>query len=471
MVFLKTKQQLSAANLMPVNCPHLKDGQCEYAMHWCSLPEVPVTEKACAECLKIGEFPNSVVASISVAAVRLTDPDRLNREILPLVLPYVNRFSRDGHPVPAPHEKNGVGTAIDRVLRQRGVYYDCDFRKLVMELNEHDPQWCEDNWKTIVDQLRPGMAALLFAGIKRMQAKPKRVILSCPLSPGDIATMTAAVHSLHERYPNQFVVDVRTPVPAIWEHNPGITPLAEADQTIEMHYPAVDKCNSRSAPFLAGYTEYLGDMLGVTLRLSTNRPHLYLSDEERGWLNQVAEKGHGGPFWLVSSGVKSDYTAKQWPVEFYQQVVEQTKGVIQWVQVGAEEHDHVPLDGVINLIGQTDPRQLIRLAYHASGGLGPVTYLQHLCAAWEKPYVCLLGGREPAVWTQYPRQHTLHTIGALDCCRTGACWRSRVVKRNDGEKSDQSLCEKPVLVGKRPVGRCMQMITPADVVSVLRRYV
>ena len=56
---------------------------------------------------------------------------------------------------------------------------------------------------------------------------------------------------------------------------------------------------------------------------------------------------------------------------------------------------------MINLAGQTDHRQLIRLAWHARGGLGPVTYLQHLCAAWEKPYICLLGGREPATWVHY----------------------------------------------------------------------
>jgi ADP-heptose:LPS heptosyltransferase len=105
-------------------------------------------------------------------------------------------------------------------------------------------------------------------------------------------------------------------------------------------------------------------------------------------------------FWLINAGIKNDFTTKAWPVEYFQEVVNRTCGRIQWVQIGAKEHDHPVLTGVIDLRGQTDHRQLIRLVWHAQGGLGPVTYLQHLCAAWEKPYVCLLGGREPVTWTQ-----------------------------------------------------------------------
>lgn len=33
---------------------------------------------------------------------------------------------------------------------------------------------------------------------------------------------------------------------------------------------------------------------------------------------------------------------------------------------------------------------------------GPITLLQHLFAAFEQPYVALLGGREPVMWTQCP---------------------------------------------------------------------
>jgi ADP-heptose:LPS heptosyltransferase len=304
---------------------------------------------------------------------------------------------------------------------------------------------------------------------------PRKLILHCRLSPGDVLTMTAAVESLHVTYPGEYLTDVRTPASEIWQHNPRITPLADDEaEHFELEYPSIHQSDRILAPFLSGYTRDLGRKLGVPLELTINRPLLFLSEEEREWINQLREHfthGRDVPFWLLTSGVKVDFTAKQWPIEYYQEVVDATRGRIQWVQVGSAEHDHVPLCGVVNLIGQTDHRQLIRLAYHCRGGLGPVTYLQHLLAAWEKPYLCLLGGREPANWVQYPRQVTFHTIGQLSCCQHGACWRSRVVPLGDGAEQDRSLCDQPVLGLVRPVGRCMALIRPDEAIRVLERCV
>jgi ADP-heptose:LPS heptosyltransferase len=302
----------------------------------------------------------------------------------------------------------------------------------------------------------------------------RNLILQCRLSPGDVLTMTAAVESLHTTYPGQYLTDTRTPVPEIWEHNPHITRMADGEgELLDLGYPTIHRSNQAPLPFLDGYTRDLGRRLGVPLELTTNRPHLYLSDEEKQWINQVRQHFSNErivPFWLVCAGVKNDFTAKQWPVESYQEVVDETRGKIQWVQVGASEHIHPKLRGVIDLVGKTDGRQLIRLSYHAEGGLGPVTYLQHLMAAWEKPYLCLLGGREPVTWVQYPRQVTFHTIGQLACCRTSACWRSRVMPLGDNSQQDGSLCEQPFLGLERPVARCMAAIRPPEVIAVLERW-
>ena len=303
---------------------------------------------------------------------------------------------------------------------------------------------------------------------------PTKLILRSSLCPGDIMTMTAAVESLHRTYPGEYLTDVRTPALEIWQHNPRIFKVDDNDpdaQKIDMQYQSINRSNQEHLPFLGGYTEDLGRKIDRPLTLKVNRPCLYLSDEEKTWVDQVRHHVTDGrlvPFWLVNAGIKNDYTAKAWPVESFQEVVDRTRGRIQWVQVGAKEHDHPQLDGVINLVGKTDHRQLIRLAWHARGGLGPVTYLQHLCAAWEKPYICLLGGREPVTWTQYPLQHTLHTIGLLPCCKTAACWKSRIVPTSD---KDSSLCEQPVFGWQRPVAKCMASIPPSAVLQVLERCV
>lgn len=301
----------------------------------------------------------------------------------------------------------------------------------------------------------------------------RKLILHAHLSPGDVLTLTAAVESLHSTYPGEFETDIRTSVPAVWEHNPWITKIEDDDgQHIECEYPLIHVSGQVGYPFIAGYTHDLGVKIGRPLSLTTNRPHVYLSEDEKAWMSQVQQHATHGkrvPYWLVNAGVKRDYTAKQWPVESYQEVVFATRDVVQWVQIGSGEHDHLPLQGVIDLCGQTDHRQLLRLAYHATGGLGSVTYLQHICAALEKPYVCVLGGRESATWVSYPRQSTLHTIGQLPCCRSGGCWKSRVIPLADGDKHDASVCELPVLGGVRPVAKCMAMISVAEVAAIVRR--
>jgi hypothetical protein len=68
------------------------------------------------------------------------------------------------------------------------------------------------------------------------------------------------------------------------------------------------------------------------------------------------------------------------------------------------------------------------------------------------------GGREPAHWEQYPGHHFLHTIGSLDCCATGGCWKSRTVPLGDGSALDSpdALCSAVTLGG---LPRCMDLIT------------
>lgn len=300
----------------------------------------------------------------------------------------------------------------------------------------------------------------------------QKLLLNSFLSPGDAVVMTSAIKSLHDIYPGEYQTDVYTSAPEIWQNNPHITHDDGTFEKHNLHYDLVHQSDQIAISFMQAYTAGLCKVIGRPLSLTTNRPHIYLHQDEKVWVDQIQQyKTHGRkvPFWLISTGVKKDYTIKQWPVEFYQKIVDQTGGLIQWVQVGANEHEHHPLAGVINLVGQTNHRELIRLVYHAKGGLGPTTYLQHLCAAFEKPYICLLGGREPVSWVTYPKQITLHTIGQLKCCENKACWRARVIPLNDGDEKDKSLCENPLIGYIKPVAKCMAIIRPEEIVTILSR--
>jgi ADP-heptose:LPS heptosyltransferase len=305
--------------------------------------------------------------------------------------------------------------------------------------------------------------------------EPRRLILVNHLSPGDVLVMTAAIHSLHRANPGQFEVAVDTTAQAFWEHNPDVVSLDQARQrgfeVCQTHYPAVNECNQRAIHFLQAYCEFLADNLRVPCPLATNRPMIWLSEQEKAWLPQVHEvTGRAQQYWVLNAGTKSDYTAKHWGKRNYQRLVDLLRGRVQFVQVGKGDngHSHPDLDGVVDLRGKTDDRQLVRLLHHAQGAVGGTTLLMHLAAASKKPYVCILGGREPVPWNAYPLQQTLHTVGLLSCCREGGCWRSRTVPLGDNDQKDGSLCEQPV-PGDPPIPRCLEMIRPEAVAEAVLR--
>lgn len=328
----------------------------------------------------------------------------------------------------------------------------------------------------------------------------RKLILRNSQSPGDVLMLTAAVRDLHLACPGQFATDVRTPCAALWAHNPHLTPLADddADATrIDCQYPLIHYSNHRPVHFLHGFIDDLGRQLGVNIQPTAFKGDIHLAPEEKRWMSQVREITRElVPFWIIVAGGKTDFTIKWWDAARWQEVVDRFRGRILFVQVGGARHVHPALDGVLDLRGRTDLRQLVRLVYHAQGVVCPVTLLMHLAAAVEvkggrprnRPCVVVAGGREPVQWEAYPHHQFIHTNGALLCCDDGGCWKSRTVRLGDGDKKDERLCLDVVdlATGQRQPGkdwgpetngasrrflpRCMEMITADEVSRRIETY-
>ncbi len=311
----------------------------------------------------------------------------------------------------------------------------------------------------------------------------RRLILRSFQSPGDIVMLTAAVRDLHRAYPGRFETDVRTSAQDLWEGNPLITSLREVDRGVEcfdMQYPLIHQSNQRPHHFLHGFIQYLERRLSLTIPVTDFRGDIYLTDAEKRWGDLQEQFNLPERYWIVVAGGKYDFTAKWWNPASYQRVVDHFRCALNFVQCGEAGHWHPPLDGVQNLVGQTRLRDLLRLVYFAEGVLCPVTLAMHLAAAVERPpnwpalrpCVVVAGGREPAHWEAYPGHQFLHTVGTLDCCATGACWRSRCQTVGDGDAKDRcNTCEKPVRVSEDlSIPQCMEMISSTDVIAAIERY-
>lgn len=308
------------------------------------------------------------------------------------------------------------------------------------------------------------------------QGGPKRLILRNRLSPGDILVMTAAVRSLHKAYPGKYLTDVDSPCPEIFENNPLVKKFSEKGQVIDMHYPLISDHQMRGFEhpgagvsgrhFSDGHRKFLEEALECEIPRSGLVPDIYLSQDERLWPSPALGKGGwSGKYWVINAGAKSDFPLKQY--HRYQKVVDLLKDKIQFVQIGMKEHNHEPLEGVIDLRGQTNHRELFRLIHHAEGVLTCVSYPMHIAAAFLKPCVVVAGGRESTRWELYPNHRFLHTNGALSCCQYDGCWKSKLdecINRVEYNHSIEKNCERFL------VPKCMDILKPSMIVEAIELY-
>lgn len=308
-----------------------------------------------------------------------------------------------------------------------------------------------------------------------------KLFLKQSQSPGDILTLTSAVRDLKKSHP-EYQINVKTSAQDLWEHNPYLDHSVteqNADKVIQMHYPLIHQSTQGQYHFIHGFRMYLEEQLKIRIPAGPFCVDVHLSQQEMDdpyITNIVGDQ----PFWIIDAGHKPDFTCKFWEFARFQEVVNRTAGKIRWVQIGSKDHNHKPLENVINLIGKTTHRQLISLMYRASGVLTPVSYPMHLATMqWKghpndhhRPCVVIAGSREPSVWEAYTCHQYIHNCGALPCARNGACWKSRIEKLNDGSKQDESLCICPVKTSSgQTIPRCLDMITVEEVVKRIHLYI
>ena len=289
----------------------------------------------------------------------------------------------------------------------------------------------------------------------------RRIILKSKLCIGDHLVMEMALRSLHIQFPKQYITAIDIPQKELFNNHPLISGSNTGD-IIEMHYTQVNRSNQVANSFADGYCIYLGEQLGIDLKLQTNKPNVYLTDLEKKKYKEL------GKYWIIVCGGKMDYTAKHLPQGYLQKIVDHFIGDISFVQPIKKEHMHYPLKNV-RTISNMNTRDLLSLVFNCEGVICPVTSFQHIAGALEKKCICIGGGREPASWVQqYQYQHYLHSIGTLSCCKKG-CWKSRVVKLGDNNKQDDSLCEKPVFLDEQWVPTCLARIKPEEIISLINR--
>ncbi len=302
------------------------------------------------------------------------------------------------------------------------------------------------------------------------QTKPYRVVFHHPLSPGDVVVLTAAIYSLHKQFPGDYLTGVEcTSAQEIFANNPHISRLPHNNHFwFRVNYNAINTCNQDGRHFIDAFCDDIAAKLNIQLVKQINHPVLFLTEEEKRniykWDKMV----------ICNFGGKTDYTTKIIGNKIGKEIVDWllSEGYTP-IQIGHDgnDHRHTAIPGAVNMIGRTTMRELIKLCYHSVLGIGNVTLIQHIFAAFRRPYICLQS-REPTTWIGYSNQKILHQQGILDCCslsgKPWACWKDRVVPLNDGDVKDLRLCSLPVLSGNETIPSCIANIGSEGVIAAIK---
>jgi hypothetical protein len=270
----------------------------------------------------------------------------------------------------------------------------------------------------------------------------------------------------------------------LWEHNPHLTQLRKGNKRdvefFKISYgEGIRAQKHETVHFLSYFHRAFSKKYDVDIVPQLPYPDLHLTDHERD-VSPVR-----GRYWIVLVGGKSDFTAKVWETQKFQQVTDElnSRG-LSVVQVGSSDrgHWHPGLRGVLNLVGRTNLRDMLRLVHHSEGVICGITMAMHMAAALQRPCVVLSGGREAWWWEAYVNENEgfgpvasgnlemphkfLHTIGQLDCCQYHGCWKNKVV----GLGKDTSTCYYPITRDKQVVPKCMDMIQIEHVMDSVMSY-
>ena len=246
---------------------------------------------------------------------------------------------------------------------------------------------------------------------------------------GDIMMLTACVRDIKLWYPN-FNIMVDTSCNVLFENNPYLAesfPIGEDVIDIKMEYPLIHKIHDNDVHFLHGFIDFINKKLSLRIKLTKFSADIHLDEQEKKtWPLFIAK-----PYWVMVAGGKSDFTAKLWWQEAWQEVIDNSN--VHFVTIGGKEHEqyHCKVTNVTDMVGKTSIRQALQLIYDSEGVISPVTFAMHAAACFNKPCVVIAGGREQWWWEKYPGHHHLHTMGALDCCKTGGCWKNHCTNKND----------------------------------------
>lgn len=297
-----------------------------------------------------------------------------------------------------------------------------------------------------VGRVRRGVSLLLTE-------KPPDVVLTYGGGLGDDLLCTAVFHELKAR--GRRSLWMMSNHPELFAGNPDVDVVLPDDRdvlrlassvrqrVVRLSYCRRVEAEDRDIPPDRHIIAEMCAQAGVRGEVSV-RPYLSLSESEKAagriLRRQVA---------IQSSGMNARLAMrdKEWFPERYQRVVTALSGEFDFVQVGAAGDP--PLEGALDLRGQTSLRETAAILEGSLLFVGQVGLLMHLARAVECRSVIVYGGRELPQQTGYACNRSIATaIACSPCWRWNSCPYDRdCMRRIEPEAVAAAVRELAALCG------------------------
>lgn len=299
-------------------------------------------------------------------------------------------------------------------------------------------------------------AGMTFPETSTQSNVPDKIIFKNRQAIGDILVMTCAVRDFAKAFPDTRLGVITTAM-HLWDNNPYIDHnFKDEEFVLDVGPGALTNMSNRdNRHHCNSFRVDIENKLGVRFDQGDIRPDIWMTREEYEKPPLIE-----GPYWVMIIGGEPGWTAKMYPADRWQEVINSLKDDIQIVQLGMSRHPYPHLENCIDYIGKTEDkdtgiRDLFNIFLHAQGSVGLVSMHMHLSAAFNNCCVVVAGAREPAWFTHYFGHQYLQTNGCLHCGIQKACW-----------KCDVNACADAT----DGIPKCVDLIHPQEIVSAIRRY-
>jgi ADP-heptose:LPS heptosyltransferase len=260
-------------------------------------------------------------------------------------------------------------------------------------------------------------------------------------APGDTLLTATLCRHLRQWYP-RLRLNCVTRNPDLLMHDPNIDSVNEAEAyfSVWSWYPGVVGRRDGETNVLRETFE----RLGLRGRPFEYAARVYLTHEERAAGRQLLE---ASPLPILTFHTLTNQEVKNWSRDRWHDTLCQLRDRFHLVHLG--DGREPVFDFVQRLAGTLTLRESMSVLSHAAVHIGGDSFLMHAANGLGIPSVIIFGGSRTPANVGYPSNANL--FAPMAC---GPCW----IHANDGERCDYDV-------------RCMQMISPAEVIAAVDRFV